>query len=80
VDTLPLFDPRKENETYQQEREELMGVEWITSTSTAPSLYGEPMVYDIPLVYDHYDKQSDEVSTLKRFLRSFLDLMKDESM
>jgi hypothetical protein len=36
---LPLFDPRKEKETYKQERKEVIGEEWITSTSTMPPLY-----------------------------------------
>jgi hypothetical protein len=79
VEPLPLFDPRKEKETYQQARKELMGVDWIASTLTVPPLYDRPLVYDMPLVYDHSEKQTDKVSTLKRFLRSCLDLMKDES-
>jgi hypothetical protein len=57
-----------------------MGVDWIASTLTVPPLYDRPLVYDMPLVYDHSEKQTDKVSTLKIFLRSFLDLMKDESM
>jgi hypothetical protein len=53
IEPLPLFDPRKEKETYQKERKELVGLECITSTSSVPPLYDRPLVYDIPLVYDH---------------------------
>jgi hypothetical protein len=51
----------------------------LASTLTVPLLYDKPMVYDIPIVYDNSKKQIDDVSTLKRCLRSCLDLMKDES-
>jgi hypothetical protein len=35
---LPFFYPRKDKENYQQEIKELVGVEWIASTLTAPPL------------------------------------------
>jgi hypothetical protein len=79
VEPLPLFDPRKEKETYQQARKELVGAEWIASTSSTPPLYDRPSVYDMPPVYDHSERKVEKVSTLKDFLRSCLELMKDES-
>jgi hypothetical protein len=36
-------------------------------------------MYDMPPVYDHSERQVDKVSTLKSFLKSCLELMKDES-
>jgi hypothetical protein len=36
-------------------------------------------VYDMPPVYDHSERQVDKVSTLNSFLKSCLELMKDES-
>jgi hypothetical protein len=62
-----------------QERKEVIGAEWIASTSTTPPLYDRPPVYDMPLVYDHSERQVDKVSTLNSFLKSCLELMKDES-
>jgi len=56
----------------------VVGIEWITSTSTAPPFHDRSLVYDMPLVYDHLEKKNKKVSTLKTFLRSFLELMKDE--
>jgi hypothetical protein len=44
-----------------------------------PPLYDRPPVFDMPLVYDHSEKQDEKVSTLQSFLRSCLELMKDES-
>jgi hypothetical protein len=75
----PLFDPRKEKEMYTQARKEVIGAEWIASTLTMPPLYDRPSVYDMPPVYDHSERQVDKVSTLNSFLKSCLELMKDES-
>jgi hypothetical protein len=36
-------------------------------------------MYDMPPVYDHSERKVEKVSTLKYFLRSCLELMKDES-
>jgi len=56
-----------------------MGADWITSTLTMPHLYDRPRMFDMPLVYDHSKKIVEEVRTLQSFLRSCLELMKDES-
>jgi len=36
-------------------------------------------VFEIPLVYDHSEKKDEKVITLQSFLRSCLEIMKDES-
>jgi hypothetical protein len=79
AEPLPLFDHRKEKETYQQARKESIGADCIASTSTMPHFHDKPLVFDMPLVYDHSQKQAEKVSTLQSFLRSCLELMKDES-
>jgi hypothetical protein len=79
TEPLPLFDPRKEKETYTQARKEVIGAYWITSTSTAPPLYGRPPVYDMPLAYGHSKTQVDKVSILNSFLKSYLELMNVEN-
>jgi hypothetical protein len=55
-----------------------MGSEWIAPTSNAPPLYDKPLIFDIPPVYDHSKNKSKKVRTLQSFLRSCLELMKDE--
>jgi len=67
------FDPRRERDTYNKVRKELLKIEWVTSTL-------QPM-YDMPLAYDHSitKRTIEKVSTLKSFLKSFLELMKDET-
>ena len=51
----PLFDPRKERDMYKKIRKELIGSEWIASTSTMPDLYERFPVYNMPPTYDHTD-------------------------
>jgi hypothetical protein len=36
VEPMPTFNPQKEKETYQQARKEILGPDWITSTSKTP--------------------------------------------
>jgi hypothetical protein len=75
VDPMPTFNPQKEKETYQQARKEILGPDWIASTSNVPP------VYDMPSVYDHTipERSVEKVNTLKYFLKSCLELMKDET-
>jgi hypothetical protein len=44
-----------------------------------PTLYDRPPVFDMPLVYDHSEKQAGKVITLQSFLRSCLELKKYKS-
>jgi hypothetical protein len=44
-----------------------------------PPLYDRPPMYDMPPVYDHSERKVEKVSTLKSFLKSCLELMKDET-
>jgi hypothetical protein len=74
-----LFDPRKEKDTYTQARKELMEIEWITLTSTTPLVYDRPPIYDMPPVYDHSERKVEKLSMMRSFLKSFLELMKDET-
>jgi hypothetical protein len=64
---------RKERDTYKKARKELLETEWGASTS-------QP-VYDMPPAYDHSmtERPVEKVSTLKSFLKSCLELMKDET-
>jgi hypothetical protein len=62
-----------------QERNEVIGEEWIKLNSTTPPFSSKPLVYDIPLVYDHSEKKVDNVRTLKTLIKCCLEIMKDES-
>jgi hypothetical protein len=75
----PLFDPGKEKETYKQSRKEVIGGEWIALTLNVPPLYVGPLVYDMPLVYDHMhtERKFGKVSSLQFFLKSCVVIMKD---
>jgi hypothetical protein len=44
-------------------------------------VYDRPPVFDMPPTYDHLmtKRTVEKVSTLKSFLKSFLELMKDET-
>jgi hypothetical protein len=72
---MPTFDPQQEKETYQQTRNEILGPDWITSTSSATP------VVDMPLIYDRttLERPLEKVSPLKEFMKSCLALMKDET-
>jgi hypothetical protein len=69
------FDPQQEKETYQYKRNEILGMHWIESTSF------ETPVVDMPLIYDHttLERPLEKESTLKDFMISCLELMKDET-
>jgi hypothetical protein len=56
----------------------VIGEKWIASTSTTPSLYDRPSIYDMTLVFDHSERQIEKVGTLKSFLIICLELMKNE--
>jgi len=58
-------------DTYKQERKELLEIEWKASTM--------PPMYEMPLAYDHLIKERliEKESTLKSFLKSYLELIKD---
>jgi hypothetical protein len=68
-----IFDPKRERETSKKVRKELLGLEWITSNSTP--VYYMPLTYNPSVV----EKSIEKVSTLKHFLKCFLELMKDET-
>jgi hypothetical protein len=40
------FDPQQEKEMYQQTRKEILGPNWIASTSSTPPMVGMSSVYD----------------------------------
>jgi hypothetical protein len=65
---MPTFDPQQENETYQRERKEILGSDWVASTSSAP------YVCDCIMP----EKPLGKVSTLRELLRIFVELMKDQ--
>jgi hypothetical protein len=67
---MPDFDPRKEKETYQRERKELLRRDWGGSMSFVPHV-GEHVVPENPI---------GKVSTLIKFLRICVELMKYETM
>jgi hypothetical protein len=81
IEPMSLFDPAKEKDTYKKERKEVIGEKWIATTSIAPPLYNRSSVYNMPPVYDHTDteRQFEKVRTLKSFLKSCLELMKDKT-
>jgi hypothetical protein len=43
---MPTFDPQQEKETYQQTRNEILGPDWIASTSSATPVVDMPLIYD----------------------------------
>jgi hypothetical protein len=73
---MPTFDPQQEKETYQRTRKEILGPDWVASTSSVPP------VVDMPLVCDRTIPENplEKVSTLREFLRSCVELMKDETV
>jgi hypothetical protein len=73
---MPTFDPQQEKETYQQTRKEILGPDWIASTSSAPPVVDMPSVYDRTIP----ERPLQQVSTLKEFLKICLELMKDETV
>jgi hypothetical protein len=66
--TMPTFDPQQEKETYHREIKEVLGQDWGSSTSSAPHV-GDCVVSK---------KLIGRVSTLTKFLRSCVELMKDK--
>jgi hypothetical protein len=60
---------------YQQTRKEKLGPDWISSTSSAPHVFGMPSVYDCTIP----ERPLEKVSTLKEFLKICLELMKYET-
>jgi hypothetical protein len=69
-----MFNPHQEKETYKKEIKEFLGPDWVASTSAML------LVVDMPLVYDQtiLEGPLEKVSTLKEFLKSCLQLMKDD--
>jgi hypothetical protein len=59
----------KIKETYQRERKEILRPDWVASTSSMPLVYDRTMP----------EKPLGKVSTLRDFLRSCIELMKDET-
>jgi hypothetical protein len=70
TDLCPTFDPQQEKETYQRERKEILGLDWVASTSSAPHVCDHTMP----------EKPLGRISTLREFLRSCVELMKDETV
>jgi hypothetical protein len=66
---MPTFDPQQENKTYHRQRKGILGSDWVASTSSPPH------VCDCTIP----DKMLGKVSTLREFLRSCVELMKDEN-
>jgi hypothetical protein len=67
---MPTFDPQQEKEMYQRERKEILGPDWVASTSSVPHVCDHTMP----------EKPLGKVSTLREFLRSCVELMKDETV
>jgi hypothetical protein len=66
---MPTFDPQQEKEMYQRERKEILRLDWVASTSFAPHVCDCTML----------EKPHGKVSTLIQFLRSCVELMRDET-
>jgi hypothetical protein len=69
VGPMPTFDPQQEKETYNMERKEILGQDWGSSTSSTTHV----RYHDVP------KKSNGKVSTLKKFFRSCIEIMKDET-
>jgi hypothetical protein len=72
---MPTFNPQEEKETYQKIRKEILGLDWIDSTSKTPLVYYMPPVYDRTIP----NRTIKKLNTLKDFLRICLELMHDET-
>jgi hypothetical protein len=74
--SMPKFDPQQEKETYQQTRKEILRLDWISLTLSAPYVVDMPSVYDCTIL----ERSLQQVSILKKKLNIiFLELMKDET-
>jgi 2-polyprenyl-3-methyl-5-hydroxy-6-metoxy-1,4-benzoquinol methylase len=53
-----------------------LGLDWVASTSSAP------LVVDMPSAYDRTipENMLEKVSTIREFIRSCVELMKDETV
>jgi hypothetical protein len=60
IGPMPTFDPQQEKEMYQRERKEILGPDWVASTSSVPHVCDRTMP----------EKPLGKVSTLREFLRS----------
>jgi hypothetical protein len=67
---MPIFDLQQEKETYQREKKEILGPDWVASTSYAPHVCDCAML----------EKPLWKLSTVREFLRSCVDLIKDETV
>jgi hypothetical protein len=65
---IPTFDSQQEKETYQRERKEVLRQDWGESTSSVPHVG----------YHTATDKPNGKVSTLTKFLRTCVEIMKDE--
>jgi hypothetical protein len=70
VGPILTFDPQQEKETYQRERKEVLRTDWGASTSTTPHEEDHAM----------RENPTGKVSTLTKFLRNCVELIKDEVM
>jgi hypothetical protein len=62
---MSTFDPQQENETYHRTRKEILGLDWVASTSSAPLVGDTPMVCDRTIE----EKTLEKLCTLREFLR-----------
>jgi hypothetical protein len=65
--TYATFDPQQQEDVYQRERKEILGLDWVASTTFVPPILDRT----IP------KKPLEKVGTLREFLRSCVELMKD---
>jgi hypothetical protein len=72
-----LFDPRKDNNTFEEERREFVGEHAFSSKAQS-----EVMECEMPPTFDQSapPRQGKEVSKLVDFLYTCIDLIKDEEL
>jgi tRNA(Ser,Leu) C12 N-acetylase TAN1 len=69
------FDPHKQKEMYERRRKEILGPDWVASSSCAPTVGYMSLVSDPTIPQNMLEK----LSTLREFLRSFIELIKYET-
>jgi hypothetical protein len=67
AEPLQPFDPQQKKETYHRSRKEILGPHGGSSTSTLPHIEDKVML----------EKPMEKVSTLKKLLRSCVELTED---
>lgn len=74
----PMFDPRKENETFVEAHHECMRQDLGAFTSFEPRIPNWTEEINMPMIFSQTLKKEGQVIPLKNFLRSCFNLLKDE--